>query len=101
MEPSHTSTGGNQVGSVLNSNEELVRVLSDQSFGKERFEQLDCFLAGDDVKNKKPDPSIYKVAAEKLGANPERCLVVEDSVIGLHCTRSWHDLRDLLHIFHF
>ncbi|BBN12753.1 hypothetical protein MPTK1_5g22600 [Marchantia polymorpha subsp. ruderalis] len=51
--------------------------------GKERFEQLDCFLAGDDVKNKKPDPSIYKVAAEKLGANPGRCLVVEDSVIGL------------------
>ncbi|KAG6555682.1 hypothetical protein Mapa_002919 [Marchantia paleacea] len=51
--------------------------------GKERFEQLDCFLAGDDVKHKKPDPSIYKVAAEKLGASPGRCLVVEDSVIGL------------------
>ncbi|CAM6111752.1 unnamed protein product [Calypogeia fissa] len=34
-------------------------------------------------KNKKPDPTIYKVAAEKLDANPERCLVIEDSVIGL------------------
>lgn len=51
--------------------------------GKERFENLDCFLAGDDVKNKKPDPTIYKVAAQKLGADPGRCLVVEDSVIGL------------------
>ncbi|CAM6092156.1 unnamed protein product [Calypogeia fissa] len=51
--------------------------------GKERFENLDCFLAGDDVKNKKPDPTIYKVAAEKLDANPEHCLVIEDSVIGL------------------
>ncbi|KAL2612664.1 hypothetical protein R1flu_024356 [Riccia fluitans] len=51
--------------------------------GKERFEELDCFLAGDDVKNKKPDPLIYKVAAEKLGASPGRCLVVEDSIIGL------------------
>jgi HAD superfamily hydrolase (TIGR01509 family) len=51
--------------------------------GKERFEKLDCFLAGDDVKNKNPDPTIYRVAAEKLNANPERCLVVEDSVIGL------------------
>ncbi|CAN6479912.1 unnamed protein product [Victoria cruziana] len=51
--------------------------------GIDRFEQLDCFLAGDDVKEKKPDPSIYRTAAKKLGVLPENCLVVEDSVIGL------------------
>lgn len=35
--------------------------------GKERFEELDCFLAGDDVDKKKPDPAIYTLAA---GARP-------------------------------
>lgn len=51
--------------------------------GIERFASLDCFLAGDDVKEKKPDPSIYLTAAQKLGVSGKECLVVEDSVIGL------------------
>ncbi len=29
--------------------------------GQERFGGLDLFMAGDDVKEKKPDPTIYKV----------------------------------------
>lgn len=44
---------------------------------------LDVFLAGDDIKSKKPDPEIYVVAARKLGLDPSECLVVEDSSIGL------------------
>lgn len=51
--------------------------------GKERFEALDCFLAGDDVDKKKPDPIIYIKASKALGVAPENCLVVEDSIIGL------------------
>ncbi|KAL3003918.1 hypothetical protein AAZX31_08G132700 [Glycine max] len=51
--------------------------------GIERFQGLDCFLAGDDVKEKKPDPSIYVTASKKLGISEKDCLVVEDSVIGL------------------
>ncbi|KAL0543250.1 hypothetical protein IC582_018340 [Cucumis melo] len=51
--------------------------------GNDRFQNLDCFLAGDDVKEKKPDPSIYKTASKKLGVSEKDCLVVEDSVIGL------------------
>lgn len=44
---------------------------------------LDVFMAGDDVPNKKPDPSIYKIAAERLQVDPAECLVIEDSTIGL------------------
>ena len=43
---------------------------------------LDVFLAGDDVPKKKPDPTIYRIAAERLGVSPEQCIVIEDSVIG-------------------
>uniref|UniRef100_A0A7N0VKV2 Uncharacterized protein n=1 Tax=Kalanchoe fedtschenkoi TaxID=63787 RepID=A0A7N0VKV2_KALFE len=55
--------------------------------GLERFQSLDCFLAGDDVKQKKPDPSIYVTASKILGISASDCLVVEDSVIGLQAAR--------------
>lgn len=51
--------------------------------GLERFQGLDCFLAGDDVKAKKPDPLIYITALKTLGLQARNCLVIEDSVIGL------------------
>ncbi|KAK1361744.1 haloacid dehalogenase-like hydrolase domain-containing protein [Heracleum sosnowskyi] len=51
--------------------------------GTARFQSLDCFLAGDDVKEKKPDPSIYLTALKRLGVSEKDCVVVEDSVIGL------------------
>ena len=37
----------------------------------------------DDVRNGKPDPEGYLLAAARLGLDPERCLVVEDSEAGL------------------
>jgi len=51
--------------------------------GKQRWEALDCFLAGNDVAKLKPDPLIYNTAAQKLGLLPSECLVVEDSTVGL------------------
>lgn len=46
------------------------------------MQALDVFLAGDDVPVKKPDPTIYRMAAESLGLDPADCLVIEDSAIG-------------------
>lgn len=51
-----------------------------------RVQSLDVFMAGDDVEKKKPDPSIYRIAAQRLGVDPSNCLVVEDSTIGLKVT---------------
>jgi HAD superfamily hydrolase (TIGR01509 family) len=51
--------------------------------GPARLAGLDIFLAGDDVSSKKPDPEIYRTAAERLGVDPAGCVVVEDSSIGL------------------
>ncbi|XP_029130244.1 haloacid dehalogenase-like hydrolase domain-containing protein At4g39970 isoform X2 [Cajanus cajan] len=41
--------------------------------GLERFQSLDCFLAGDDVKEKKPDPSIYLTASKSEHNLHEHC----------------------------
>jgi len=40
-------------------------------------------VTADDVTHGKPDPEPFLVAAEKLGADPKRCLVVEDAPVGL------------------
>ncbi|KIY96034.1 Protein cbbY [Monoraphidium neglectum] len=53
----------------------------------ERLARFDLILAGDDVKNKKPDPEIYNTARERLGIPAERCLVIEDSMVGLRAAR--------------
>jgi beta-phosphoglucomutase-like phosphatase (HAD superfamily) len=38
---------------------------------------------GDIVPKKKPAPDIYLLAAKELGVDPARCVVVEDSHIGV------------------
>jgi len=58
---------------------EVVRVL----LGPERQKKFDGIFAGDIVPKKKPDPAIYLFAVKKLGLDPARCLVVEDSRNGL------------------
>mmetsp|Transcript_3181 Transcript_3181/g.7847 ORF Transcript_3181/g.7847 Transcript_3181/m.7847 type:complete len:193 (+) Transcript_3181:412-990(+) len=52
--------------------------------GAKAFGNLDCFLAGDDVTKKKPDPEIYLTASKKLQVDRKNCMVIEDSTIGLN-----------------
>ena len=51
--------------------------------GKERLSKLDVLMAGDDVTKKKPDPLIYNLARDKVGLPASKCLVIEDSIVGL------------------
>ncbi len=44
---------------------------------------LDVVLAREDVENGKPAPDIYLLAAEKLGVEPQDCVVIEDSPNGV------------------
>jgi beta-phosphoglucomutase len=52
----------------------------------ERLGVADCFGAvvnGRDVQRGKPDPQVFLLAAEGLGARPARCVVVEDAPVGV------------------
>ncbi len=44
------------------------------------FQTLVC---GDEVRNGKPDPEPYLLAAARLGVPPQRCLAIEDSPSGI------------------
>jgi len=65
------------------SNERAVNAVVETLLGPERKARFAAILAGDVVSKKKPDPEIYRLAAERLGVEPETCVVVEDSRNGL------------------
>lgn len=46
------------------------------------FERFDMTLTSEDVTHGKPHPEIYLTASQRLNANPEQVLVLEDSGIG-------------------
>ncbi|MGM0529977.1 MAG: HAD family hydrolase [Bacteroidota bacterium] len=50
-------------------------------------ESFTATVNGLEVENKKPAPDIFQVAAQKMGLNPEACLVVEDAVSGVEAAK--------------
>lgn len=52
------------------------------------FDRFDAIVTAEDVTRGKPDPEIYRLAASRLGAAPEGCLVFEDAIVGVQAARS-------------
>lgn len=46
-------------------------------------ERLELMVSGGMFKRSKPDPEIYLYTAKTLGVEPEECLVIEDSTVGI------------------
>jgi len=66
----------------------------------DRMGIADCFdtiVASEDTARHKPDPDPFLEAARRLGARPERCVVWEDSGLGIEAARragmQWIDVR--------
>ena len=38
---------------------------------------------GTDIKNSKPDPEVFLIAAKRIGLDPKECIVVEDAFAGI------------------
>lgn len=52
------------------------------------FVAPNVIVSAGDVKQGKPDPSCYLRAAERMGAEPSRCLVVEDAPSGVRAAKN-------------
>ena len=66
-------------------NEKLLRACF-ENHGITKY--FDAICLCDDYKTHKNEPLIYKVSAEKLGANPARCIVFEDIAPGIKSAAS-------------
>ncbi len=64
--------------------ENIDLVLSDLDL-KDIF---DCVVSGPEVSESKPSPEIYNVAAKKLEAIPNDCVVIEDSPLGVKAAKA-------------
>ncbi|SPT56725.1 HAD family phosphatase [Actinomadura madurae] len=64
---------------VSSSHRRLIEPVLD-AVGREYFA---LSVAGDEVERVKPDPEPYLAAAARLGADPARCVVLEDSPNGV------------------
>jgi sugar-phosphatase len=60
------------------------RRLANARLGAAGIPHPNVLVTSDDVQKGKPDPEGYRLAAAMLGADPRRCLVVEDSLAGVH-----------------
>jgi len=59
------------------------RALATFRMGCARLPLPEVLISGDDVSKGKPDPEGCLKAASRLGVQPERCIVVEDSPAGI------------------
>lgn len=69
------------------SNEKAVSNLVKVLMGPERAAKFQIF-AGDMVKKKKPAPDVYNMAVDTMKLDKSRCVIVEDSFIGLGAARA-------------
>jgi len=46
------------------------------------------YVNGNDVKHKKPDPELFLTAAERIGIEPEHCVVIEDAPNGVQAAKA-------------
>jgi beta-phosphoglucomutase family hydrolase len=56
-----------------------------KKLGIESF--FDTVVCAEDITRSKPDPEIFLKAAERLGAEPSECLVIEDAKFGVEAAK--------------
>ncbi|MGA2387088.1 MAG: HAD family phosphatase [Candidatus Bathyarchaeia archaeon] len=68
----------------MNNREVITHLLK----AKDLEKYFSTVLTAESISRSKPNPEIYLKTAASLKANPERCVVVEDSVFGVKAAKS-------------
>ena len=77
---SQLKANGYRIAVASNSIRATVDVMMRKANLSAYFEEI---LSASDVSQPKPDPEIYLTAAQRIGQQPENCLVVEDNENGI------------------
>ena len=68
---------------IGSSSKNASRILDAIDLSKE----FDTIVDGNHLKNSKPDPEVFLLAAEKLGLDPHECTVIEDASSGVEAAK--------------
>jgi beta-phosphoglucomutase len=52
------------------------------------YDRLNTVISGADITKGKPDPQIFLMAAQRVGASPDCCIVFEDAVLGVEAAKN-------------
>ena len=72
---------------VTNASQRSLEPFLLHTLGKDLRAQVDFVVSGEQVKNKKPSPDLYRMALLKLGIGADECVAIEDSGMGLLAAR--------------
>ncbi len=74
---------------IATASDDTLIALADQKLGLSKiFGEGKIFKISDVGNKSKPDPAIFLYAAEKLGAVPEECIVIEDAPHGVAAAKN-------------
>jgi len=79
---------GRQIPVAVASSADRVKVDANLKGIGLRLDAFAAIVAGEDVKNKKPDPAIYLFAAEQIGTPARDCCVIEDAIHGIEAAKA-------------
>ncbi|WMW24375.1 HAD family phosphatase [Methanolobus sediminis] len=69
---------------VSGSDKKIVEIIMEKYFPG----MIDVIVSGDDTKNGKPAPDPYNKAVEMLGISKEKCIVVENAILGVESAKN-------------
>lgn len=79
---------GVSCGLVTNATRPSLALMVDHLLGDELEKAVTATACGDEVAAKKPAPDLYRLALERLEAEPASCIAVEDAASGLQSAAS-------------
>jgi HAD superfamily hydrolase (TIGR01509 family) len=82
---SHLKTQGYRMASCSNSIRKTMEILFERSALTDYFE---FYLSNQDVKESKPHPEMYIAAMQKMGLQPNECLILEDNENGIKAAKA-------------
>ena len=82
---SHLKNQGYRMASCSNSIRKTMEILFERSALIDYFE---FYLSNQDVKEPKPHPEMYIAAMQKMGLQPNECLILEDNENGIKAAKA-------------
>ena len=73
---------------ALSSSADMVKIRANLEVVDIPLTWFDALVSGEEAEKKKPDPEIFLKSAERLGANPANCLVIEDALNGIRAAKA-------------